>query len=288
VQAYRASWFSNGYEGLFSPMAKFEKTEKEYSTSREYVVFNDYDINELVERVQPIPNELENLSYEHLGAYSTFTDSPAAKGELQFDLWSVEPSDRYDWQALKSDIKEYGLRNSLLVAPMPTASTSQILGNNECFEPFTSNIYSRRTNAGEFVMVNKYLMMELNKLGLWNEDIKNNIIANKGSIQQIITIPSHIREKYKIVWEIPMKHLIDMAADRGAFICQSQSLNLWLEDPDYKTLTSMHFYAWEKGLKTGMYYLRRKAKHQAQQFTIVPDNNKEVNKELEGCEMCSA
>ena len=154
---------------------------------------------------------------------------------------------------------------------MPTASTSQILGNNECFEPFTSNIYSRRTNAGEFVLVNKYLMAELNKLGLWSEEIKNNIILHKGSIQQIECIPAKLKLKYKIVWEIPMKHMIDMAADRGAFICQSQSLNLWLEDPDYKTLTSMHFYTWEKGLKTGIYYLRRKAKHQAQQFTIVPE-----------------
>jgi ribonucleotide reductase alpha subunit len=178
------------------------------------------------------------------------------------------------------------LRNSLLLALMPTASTSQILGNNECFEPFTSNIYSRRTNAGEFVLVNKYLMAELNKLGLWSEEIKNNIILNKGSIQQIECIPFNIREKYKIVWEIPMKHMIDMAADRGAFICQSQSLNLWLEDPNYKTLTSMHFYSWEKGLKTGIYYLRRKAKHQAQQFTIIPEKKKQDVEE--GCEMCSA
>jgi ribonucleotide reductase alpha subunit len=201
-------------------------------------------------------------------------------------MWGVEPtSGRYDWSGLKERIVIHGLRNSLLVAPMPTASTSQILGNNECFEPFTSNIYSRRTNAGEFVLVNKYLMTELNKLGLWSEDIKNNIILNKGSIQQIDCIPPHIREKYKIVWEIPMKHMIDMAADRGAFICQSQSLNLWLEDPEYKTLTSMHFYAWEKGLKTGIYYLRRKAKHQAQQFTIVPGTNKISE---QACEMCSS
>ena len=245
----------------------------------------------MVDRVKPIPNELCNLAYDHLGSYSTFTDSPCAKGQLQFDMWGVEPSSHYDWQTLKMDIKQHGLRNSLLVAPMPTASTSQILGNNECFEPFTSNIYSRRTNAGEFVLVNKYLMAELNKLGLWNEDIKNNIIVNKGSIQQIECIPSHIKDKYKIVWEIPMKHLIDMAADRGAFICQSQSLNLWMEDPDYKTLTSMHFYAWDKGLKTGIYYLRRKAKHQAQQFTIVPYQYREKKQDKDndnGCEMCSA
>jgi ribonucleotide reductase alpha subunit len=184
---------------------------------------------------------------------------------------------------------ENGVRNSLLVAPMPTASTSQILGYNECFEPFTSNLYSRRTLAGEFVVVNKYLMKELIALGHWNEQIKNNIIANKGSIQQLTILPEHIRDKYKIVWEIPMKHLIDMSADRGAFICQSQSLNLWLEDPTYSTLTNMHFYSWKKGLKTGIYYLRRKAKHQAQQFTIEPELKEAHNNETEEiCEMCSA
>ena len=287
LQAYREAGFASyysGYDTLFSPGSQFKKTDKEYLSSREYLKFTDYYLNEIVQRLKPIPNELDNLSYDHLGAYSTFTNSPASKGQLQFDLWSTQPSDRYDWLTLKEEIKLYGLRNSLLVAPMPTASTSQILGNNECFEPFTSNIYSRRTNAGEFVLVNKYLMAELNKLGLWSEDIKNNIILNKGSIQQIECIPLYIREKYKIVWEIPMKHMIDMAADRGAYICQSQSLNLWLEDPNYKSLTSMHFYSWEKGLKTGIYYLRRKAKHQAQQFTIVPGKKTQY---LEGCDMCS-
>jgi ribonucleotide reductase alpha subunit/intein/homing endonuclease len=221
-----------------------------------------------------------------LGAYTSFEGSPASKGILQFDMWSIEPSNRYDWAKLKQSIIENGLRNSLLIAPMPTASTSQILGYNECFEPLTSNIYSRRTLAGEFVVVNKYLMKELINLGLWNEQIKNNIIANQGSVQQLSNIPEHIRNKYKIVWEIPMKHLIDMAADRGAFICQSQSLNLWMEDPVYNKLTSMHFYAWDKGLKTGIYYLRRKAKHQAQQFTIEPENKVEKKEEI--CEMCSA
>ena len=273
-----------------------EVKNKSYLSGRNYIKQTDMIINSLIDRLQPIPNEFENLSPEHLGAYSTFTDSPASNGILQFDMWANEmgsasemgtPTEkkalpRYDWPKLKASIKKHGIRNSLLIAPMPTASTSQILGNNECFEPFTSNIYSRRTNAGEFILVNKYLMNELNKLGLWNEAIKNNIILNKGSIQQIDCIPLHIKNKYKIVWEIPMKHMIDMAADRGAYICQSQSLNLWLEDPDYKTLTSMHFYSWEKGLKTGIYYLRRKAKHQAQQFTIVPEK-----KEVE-CEMCSA
>ena len=189
---------------------------------------------------------------------------------------------------LKKNIEKYGLRNSLLVAPMPTASTSQILGFNECFEPLTSNLYSRRTLAGEFVVVNKYLMNELINLGLWNEKIKNNIIANKGSIQQLDMLTEDIRNKYKIVWEMPMKHIIDMAADRGAFICQSQSMNLWIEDPTYNTLTSMHFYSWKKGLKTGIYYLRRKAKHQAQQFTIEPEKKYNNAEHDDICEMCSA
>jgi ribonucleoside-diphosphate reductase alpha chain len=231
--------------------------------------------------------EKSNESSILLGAYSSFEGSPASKGILQFDMWNTTPSERYDWTSLKESIIKYGLRNSLLVAPMPTASTSQILGYNECFEPFTSNLYSRRTLAGEFVVVNKYLMKELIQLGQWNEQIKNNIIANKGSVQQLTVLSEHIREKYKIVWEMPMKHLIDMAADRGAFICQSQSLNLWMEDPTYNSLTSMHFYSWKKGLKTGIYYLRRKAKHQAQQFTIEPDS-KEPEEKDEICEMCSA
>jgi ribonucleoside-diphosphate reductase alpha chain len=233
-----------------------------------------------------------SLSLEHRGAYMSFDGSPASQGILQFDMWNVEPSDRYDWTALKHSIMEHGVRNSLLLAPMPTASTSQILGFNECFEPLTSNIYSRRTLAGEFVVANSYLMRELIELGIWNDKIKNNIIANKGSIQQLTMIPEHIRNKYKIVWEMPMKHLIDMSADRGAFICQSQSLNLWLEDPNYNTLTSMHFYSWNKGLKTGIYYLRRKAKHQAQQFTLEPEKNQHEsttdNSEPDICEMCSA
>jgi len=225
-----------------------------------------------------------------IGSYSSFVGSPISKGIFQFDMWNVTPSSgRYDWVALRQSIINHGIRNSLLVAPMPTASTSQILGFNECFEPLTSNIYSRRTLAGEFVVVNRFLMKELINLGLWNEQIKNNIILNKGSVQQLTVLPETIRNKYKIVWEIPMKHLIDMSADRGAFICQSQSLNLWMEDPVYNKLTSMHFYAWEKGLKTGIYYLRRKAKHQAQQFTIEPENNKNTSEEKEEiCEMCSA
>ena len=239
-----------------------------------------YCENNFIEEELMLPKELS-------GSYSSFVGSPASQGILQFDMWSKEPSDRYNWSSLKESIKTYGLRNSLLMAPMPTASTSQILGFNECFEPFTSNLYSRRTLAGEFVVVNKYLMKELINLGLWNEKIKNNIIANKGSIQQLDMLPVHVKNKYKIVWEIPMKHVIDMASDRGAFICQSQSLNLWIEDPTYNTLTSMHFYSWKQGLKTGIYYLRRKAKHQAQQFTIEPEAKKNEEQD-EICEMCSA
>jgi len=203
------------------------------------------------------------------GRYSTFEGSPLSKGKFQFDLWGVTPSDRYDWGALREAVVKHGTRNSLLVAPMPTASTSQILGNNECFEPFTSNIYSRRTLAGEFIMVNHYLVAELQQLGKWTEDIKNNIITHRGSVQQL-DIPLHMKNKYKTVWEIPMKHVINMARDRAAFICQSQSLNLWLETPTYNLLTSMHFYAWEQGLKTGLYYLRRKPAYHPQQFTIEP------------------
>ena len=239
-----------------------------------------------------IANVVHMLSLDHCGAYSSFTGSPTSRGILQFDMWNVTPSERYDWDELKKSIMHRGIRNSLLVAPMPTASTSQILGYNECFEPLTSNIYSRRTLAGEFVVANNYLMRELIELGIWNDKIKNNIVANKGSIQQLTIIPEDIRNKYKIVWEMPMKHLIDMSADRGAFICQSQSLNLWLEDPNYNTLTSMHFYSWKQGLKTGIYYLRRKAKHQAQQFTVEPEKNtseqKPEQEDHDICEMCSA
>ena len=226
-------------------------------------------------------------------AYETFEGSPASRGILQFDMWDM-PQDYkylYDWAPLKADIVQHGLRNSLLLAPMPTASTSQILGFNECIEPITSNIYSRRTLAGEFIMANKYLMHDLIQLDLWNEKIKNNIIANHGSIQHIASIPQEIKDKYKTVWEIPMKHLIDMSADRGVFICQSQSLNLWMEDPNYNSLTSMHFYSWTKGLKTGIYYLRRRGKHQAQQFTIEPEKrtgDASGDDEHEICEFCSA
>jgi ribonucleoside-diphosphate reductase alpha chain len=265
--------------------------------SNEIAIARNIKINELLDGPRDLLLSYTN-KYDYkllnstdknlLGTYSSFVGSPTSKGILQFDAWNVTPSDRYDWDSLKQSIIQHGLRNSLLVAPMPTASTSQILGFNECFEPFTSNLYSRRTLAGEFVVVNKYLMKELIAEGQWNEQVKNNIIANKGSVQQLTMLSEHVRNKYKIVWEMPMKHLIDMSADRGAFICQSQSLNLWLEDPTYTTLTNMHFYSWKKGLKTGIYYLRRKGKHQAQQFTIEPENNTSNKEEDDICEMCSA
>ena len=235
------------------------------------------------------------------GPYSTFAGSPASQGKLQFDLWGVEPSSRWDWAGLKAQIQAHGLRNSLLVAPMPTASTSQILGNNECFEPYTSNIYTRRVLSGEFIVVNKHLLRDLVDLGIWNEQMKNRIVAANGSIQAIEEIPAHIRELYKTVWEIKQRSLIDLAADRGAFICQSQSLNLFLENPTHAKLTSMHFYGWKQGLKTGMYYLRTKAAAEAIKFTVeapsAEANKTEATSEEilacsianpEACELCSA
>jgi len=273
---------------------------------REYSIYNvsdassvnaknsDTKIQYCLDKMKPVKAEIDNLKKDYLGAYSSFQGSPLSEGILQFDMWNIEPSKgRYDWGTLKQNIIKYGCRNSLLCAPMPTASTSQILGNNECFEPITSNIYSRRTLAGDFVMVNKYLVEDLLKLDMWNSTIKNNIIANKGSVQFIEGLTEKMKEKYKIVWEMSMKDLISMSRDRGAYICQSQSLNLWMEDPTPSALTNMHFYSWKVGLKTGIYYLRRKAKHQAQQFTIEPvkkdiSNNKEEEEEKEdGCLMCS-
>tara|TARA_Y100000992_G_scaffold226348_1_gene157938 strand:- start:3105 stop:5666 length:2562 start_codon:yes stop_codon:yes gene_type:complete len=248
----------------------------------------DNKIAELLNKHKPIKSEIEKLSDKLMGSYSSFNGSPMSEGLFQFDLWNEKPiEDRYDWNKLKQDIIDYGLRNSLLTAPMPTASTSQILGNNECFEPITSNIYSRSTLAGQFVLVNKYLVNELIKLNIWNESIKNNIIQNKGSIQHIKIIPSNIKNKFKTVWELPMKDIINMSKDRGIYICQSQSLNLWMEEPDPTALTNMHFYSWKIGLKTGIYYLRRKARHQAQQFTIEPKKNDENDNDGD-CLMCGS
>jgi ribonucleoside-diphosphate reductase alpha subunit len=203
------------------------------------------------------------------GPYETFKGSPVSKGIFQFDMWGVTPaSGRWNWEKLKQDVKQYGVRNSLLVAPMPTASTSQILGNNECFEPYTSNIYTRRTLSGEFIIANKHLMKDLINAGLWSETMRQKLINSNGSVQAIPEIPQHIKDIYKTVWEISQKAIIDMSADRGAYICQSQSLNIHLTDPNFGKLTSMHFYAWKKGLKTGMYYLRSTAAADAIKFTL--------------------
>ena len=205
------------------------------------------------------------------GAYQSYEGSPISQGIFQFNMWGAkeeELSGRWAWDELRSMIKDHGVRNSLLLAPMPTASTSQILGNNECFEPYTSNIYTRRVLSGEFVVVNKHLLLDLVQLGLWNDEMKNEIIKANGSVQGIDSIPDNIKAIYKTVWEIKMKDIIDMSADRGRFIDQSQSLNLFIDQPNMGKITSMHFYAWEKGLKTGMYYLRTKAATQAIQFTV--------------------
>ena len=210
------------------------------------------------------------------GPYETYAGSPVSKAQFQFDLWGVEPTLRWDWYSLKAEVLKYGVRNSLLVAPMPTASTSQILGNNECFEPYTSNIYVRRVLSGEFVVVNKHLLNDLIELNLWDDEMKNRIISQNGSIQKIDGIPDAIKEVFKTVWEIKQRTLIDMAADRGAYICQSQSLNLFVDAPTTSKLTSMHFYGWRKGLKTGMYYLRSKAASQAVQFTVEKQGGKTV------------
>jgi len=247
---------------------------------------------------------------EKEGPYSTYEGSPMSQGLFQYDLWQtpdgapIVPLTQLDttlaWSALKEKVKKYGVRNSLLVAPMPTASTSQILGYNECIEPFTTNIYTRRTLAGEFIIINKYLMKDLQKLNLWNEMMKQQIILHNGSIQGMDQIPESIQKLYKTSWEIKQKTLIDMAAARGAFICQSQSMNLFVADPNYAKLTSMHFYSWKKGLKTGIYYLRTRAPVMAQKFTIDPDLQKAAAKseqqrmmkknsgEEEECTMCGS
>jgi len=236
------------------------------------------------------------------GPYSTFAGSPISKGVFQFDMWGVTPSNRWEWDLLKEEVIKHGVRNSLLLAPMPTASTAQILGNNECFEPYTSNIYTRRVLSGEFIIVNKHLLKDLVKEGLWNMEMRQKIMAANGSVQNIPEIPARLKELYKTAWEISQKAIIDQAADRGAFICQSQSLNIFMEQANFGKLTSMHFYGWEKGLKTGMYYLRTKAATDAIKFTIDKSVVEEpTSKSLEeqqaaiacslenpdSCEMCS-
>ena len=222
------------------------------------------------------------------GTYKTYEGSPVSKGIFQFDMWGVAPSSkRWDWTKLKREVKKHGVRNSLLLAPMPTASTSQILGNNECFEPYTSNIYTRRVLSGEFIVVNKHLLKDLIKLNLWNETMKNRLMEDNGSIQGINEIPDDIKLLYRTVWEVSQKSIIDMAADRGAFICQSQSMNIHMQDANFGKLTSMHFHAWKKGLKTGLYYLRTKAAADAIKFTIVKDEKSKTKEEDQAAMQCS-
>jgi ribonucleoside-diphosphate reductase alpha chain len=220
--------------------------------------------------------------------YSTYKGSPISQGEFQFNMWGVSEDDlsgRWDWKALRTEVMKHGVRNSLLVAPMPTASTSQILGNNEAFEPYTSNIYTRRVLSGEFIVVNKHLLEDLVELGLWNNEMKEDIMRANGSVQHIETIPQDLKDLYKTVWEMSMRDVIDMARHRGYFIDQSQSLNLFMKDPDYAKLTSMHFYAWKSGLKTGMYYLRTKSAVNAIQFTLSQKKNEEEEKPLTEAEL---
>jgi|UniRef100_A0A6C0BFJ9 ribonucleoside-diphosphate reductase alpha chain len=256
-----------------------DMTQERTNELKSYMKYTDYD---------------PQYESEYPGAYLTFKGSPASQGLLQFDLWNATPSKRYDWDGLKNDIVKYGLRNSLLVAPMPTASTSQIMGFNESFEAFTSNMYKRKTLAGEFVVINKYLINDLIAKNLWNKTIRDKIIIGDGSIQHIENIPEDIKALYKTVWEIRQKHVIDHSAARGIYVCQSQSMNLYMEDPDFKKLTSMHFYAWGKGLKTGVYYLRSKPRASTQKFTIEPvssinsQDKKKVVCTDEVCLVCSS
>lgn len=236
------------------------------------------------------------------GPYETIAGSPVSKGIFQFDMWGVTPTDRWEWDVLREEVKKHGVRNSLLLAPMPTASTAQILGNNECFEPYTSNIYTRRVLSGEFIIVNKHLLKDLVKEGLWNKDMRQKLMASNGSVQNIHEIPQYIKDLYKTAWEISQKAIIDQSADRGAYICQSQSLNIFMENANFGKLTSMHFYGWKKGLKTGMYYLRTKAATDAIKFTVDKAVTEEPSQATieeqqaaiacsldnpDGCEMCS-
>lgn len=247
----------------------------------------DEDINDYINEY-----EMKNINSKYCGAYSTFEGSPISQGLFQFDLWDEKPSNRYDWDSLRNDIKEYGIRNSLLVSPMPTASTSQIMGFNESFEPITNNIFQRKTLSGEFIVINKYLIKDLIDMGLWNKEMRDTIILHEGSIQNIPSIDATTKELYKTSWEIKQRSIIDMSAERGKYICQTQSLNIFIEEPDFQKLSSMHFYGHSKGLKTGSYYLRTKPKARTQQFTIDPEFAKKKMKCAESngdsCMLCSS
>ena len=245
---------------------------------------NETEFDEMLDKMRSdnfiIDEELDRT--EFLGSYSSFIGSPMYNGKLQFDLWEAESPAKYplrhDWDTLRGEIKKYGVRNSLLVAPMPTASTSQIMGFNESFEPFTNNLFKRKTLSGEFVVMNKYLISDLISRGLWNNKMKDTILLNEGSVQNIDEIPDDMKAIYKTVWEIKQKALIDLSIQRGPFVCQSQSLNIFMEEPDFKRLSSMHFYGWSNGLKTGSYYLRTRPRVKTQQFTIDPTLAKQKQK----------
>jgi ribonucleoside-diphosphate reductase alpha chain len=268
----------------------------ELSKKRHKIINDIKNINSKVleEDINNYINEFERdiPNPKYIGAYSSFEGSPISQGLFQFDLWNTQPSSRYDWDNLRAEIKEYGVRNSLLLSPMPTASTSQIMGFNESFEPFTNNIFQRKTLSGEFIIINKYLINDLISKGLWNKELKDTIILHEGSVQDIQEIDDELKAIYKTAWEIKQRNIIDMSADRGQYICQTQSLNIFMEEPDFQKLSSMHFYAHSKGLKTGSYYLRTRPKAKTQQFTIDPDFAKKKRRCVEdngdSCLLCSA
>jgi len=263
--------FETIYHGAVE--GSMEISKKRTTIIKEMVADNNPNLDKYV-------NEFEKdiINGRYPGSYSSFEGSPMSFGKFQFDLWDKKPSNRYDWNKLKEDVLLHGMRNSLLVSPMPTASTSQIMGFNESFEPFTNNIFQRKTLSGEFIVINKYLVKDLINIGLWNKDMKDIIIYNNGSIQNIDSIPDDIKQIYKTTWEIKQKNIIDMSVDRGIYICQTQSLNIFMEEPDFQKLSSMHFYSWASGLKTGSYYLRTRPRAQTQQFTIDPEFARKMNK----------
>lgn len=294
--------FETIYHGsLESSMEISKKRKRLYEEMN--MLSTDGNLSENMEKIKDIEDYLDlnewerKLTKKYKGAYSTFEGSPISKGLFQFDMWNIKPTEgMYDWDALRKEINEHGVRNSLLVALMPTASTSQIMGNNEAFEAITSNIYKRKTLAGEFIVINKFLIEDLVKLNIWNKEVREKIIINEGSIQNIEEIPEEIRKLYKTVWEIKQKDVIDLAADRAPFICQTQSMNLFVAEPNPNLLTKMHFYTWKRGLKTGMYYLRTRPKATTQQFTIDPTKSKSniskrsvvIAEEPEECLNCGA
>ena len=269
------------------------ESSMELSKKRNNII-TDILNNNSEEDITKYVNEFEEdiIKTKYIGAYSSFEGSPISRGLFQFDLWGEKPSERYDWDKLREDIKSFGIRNSLLISPMPTASTSQIMGFNESFEPFTNNIFQRKTLSGEFIVINKYLIRELMSKGMWNKELKDTIILHEGSIQNIKEISKEMKELYKTSWEIKQRVIIDMSADRGRYICQTQSLNIFMEEPDFQKLSSMHFYGHSKGLKTGSYYLRTKPRAKTQQFTIDPEFAKRKLKCAEdnedSCVLCSA